>query len=317
MRIVATTPIGQVAIEILERSAPVEVASTPDEATLLELLDGTVGLVCRGEGTASSRLIDAADDLRVIGRTGAGYDSVDVPAATRRGIAVVNAPVHAFAVAEGTVALLLALVKQLLLGDRIVREGRWPEKYAVVPGDLADHTLGIVGLGRIGRQVATLASAFGMTVLGYDPLIDPASVADLVSEVVDLETLLGRSDYVSLHLPLDESTRGLIDRRRLAQMKRGAILLNLARGPIVESLDVLLEALDSGQLGGVGLDVFPVEPPDSSHPIFEHQACVFSPHLVANTELALERIYRSMATDMVTVLNGGRPTFCVNPEVFE
>lgn len=316
-RILATTPIGSVATDILEKSAPVEISPSPDEETLLGRMEGTVGLVCRGEGKATSRLIAAADDLRVIGRTGAGYDSVDVAAATSRGIAVVIAPVHAFAVAEGTLTLLLALVKQLLVCDQIIRTGRWETKYAVVPGDLAEHTMGIVGLGRIGAHVAKLLKPFDMTVLAYDPFVKPSDVGDLVTEVVGLDELLSRSDYVSLHVPLDDSTRAMINRDRIAQMKKGAILLNMARGPVVESLDVLLEALDSGQLGGLGLDVFPTEPPDANHPIFAHPRCIFTPHVVANTELALDRIYRSMANDMVTVLNGGRPTFCVNPEVFE
>lgn len=316
-RIVSTAPIDRTAIDILERVAPVEIAPSPDEQTLLRMLGGTIGLVCRGEGKVTRGMIEAAPELRVIGRPGAGFDAVDIPSATRRGIPVVYAPVSGFAVAEGAMALLLALVKKVVLADSMVKTGNWNHRYAVSTGDMTGHTLGIVGTGRIGLQLARLANAFDMTVLGYDPYASPAHVTAHGVTLAPLEDLLARSDFVSLHMPLNEETRGLINRERVAMMKRGAILINTARGGVIENLDVLDEALASGQLSAVGLDVFPTEPPDVSHPVFQRPNFICAPHLLGVSELGMERIYRSMANDMVAVLEGRRPTFCVNPEVFE
>jgi D-3-phosphoglycerate dehydrogenase len=310
-RIISTAPIDRAAIDILEQVAPVEIAPSPDELTVTAMLERAIALVCRGEGKVTSRMIAACPTLRVIGRTGAGFDSVDIPAANARKIPVVYAPIGGFAVAEGALALLLALVKKVVVADSLVKSGQWNKRYEFLTGDMTSHTLGIIGLGRIGMHLAKLASAFDMTVLGYDPLVTDSEV-----RMVKLEDLLSRSDFVSLHMPLNEHTRGFMNRARIAAMKRGAILINTARGGIVESLDVLADALESGQLGAVGLDVFPTEPPDCTHRIFKHPNLVCAPHLLGVSELAMDRIYKSMANDMVAVLQGRTPRFCVNPEVF-
>ena len=277
------------------------------------LLENTVGIVCRGEGVITARMIEAATDLRVIGRSGAGYDTVDLEAASARKIPLVYAPIGGFAVAEGTVGLLLSLVKRLPQTDRAVRAGDWGVRYAIPTGDLVTRTLGIVGLGRIGSQVARLIKPFDMRVLGYDPVIQPA--AELGVELVDFDTLLAESDYVTLHVPLMEGTRGLVNGSVIGRMKKGAFLLNMARGKVVESLDVLSEGLESGQLGGVALDVFPTEPPDFTHRIFQDERCIFTAHNVGTSHVALKRILDSMSTSMINVLNGKAPEHCVNPEV--
>ncbi len=314
-RIVATAPIDTTAIEILQQVAPVEIAPSTDEETMLGLLEDTVALVVRGEGRVTGRMIDACPTLRVIGRTGAGFDSIAVAAATARKIPVINAPVSGFAVAEAALALLLALVKKIPLCDSIVKSGQWQKRYDFKTGDLADHTLGIVGLGKIGAHLAKLAQPFGMTVLGYDPFVSSEKAGVPWVEMMELPELLPRSDFVSLHVPLMEQTRGLINRERLALIKPGAILINTSRGGVVESLDALAEALDAGQLSAVGLDVFPTEPPDSSHRIFKDSRVLCAPHVLGVSNLAMDRIYRSMATDMVAVLRNRSPQYCVNPEV--
>ncbi len=311
-RIVATAPIDQCAVEILERVAPVEIAPAPDEGVVTGMLDGTIAIVCRGEGKVTGRMISACPTLRVIGRPGAGFDAVDVGAATTRKIPVVYAPVGGFAVAEGALALLLALVKKIVLADSLVKTGQWNKRYEILTGDMTGRTLGIIGLGRIGSHLAKLARSFDMTVLGYDPFVTRTDV-----ETVSLDELLARADFISLHVPLHEQTRGLINREHIARMKRGAILINTARGGVLESLDVLADALESGQLGGVGLDVFPAEPPDCSHRIFRQPNVLCAPHLLGVSQLAMDRIFRSMATDMVAVLDGRLPKFCVNPEVLQ
>jgi D-3-phosphoglycerate dehydrogenase / 2-oxoglutarate reductase len=315
-RILASAPIDVIATEILEQFAPVETAPSPDEETLMGMLENTVGLVCRGvEARASARLIGACPTLRVIGRPGAGYDTVDLDAANARRIPVIFAPIGGFAVAEGALALLLSIVKKILWSDQVVKTGQWRRRYEIVSGDMAEHTLGIIGLGRIGAHLAKLAQPFGMKILGYDPRLTAASAGVPWVEDVGMSELLRQSDYVSIHVPLSEGTKGLINRKSIGLMKPGAILINTARGAVVESLDVLAEALEGGQLSAVGLDVFPTEPPDSSHRIFSDPRLVCAPHLLGVSELAMSRIYRSMATDMISVLNHRRPEFCVNPEV--
>ena len=310
-RIVATAPIGEPAISILDRVAKLETAPAPDEQTMMTMLDGTIAIVCRGEGGASRKLIEAADALKVIGRCGAGYDSVDVAAATERGIPLVIAPVGGFAVAEGALAMLLSLVKLLPMADHAVKRGDWKWRYDHLSGDMAEKTLGLIGVGRIGSHLAKLVQPFTMTVLAYDPYANVSGI-----EQVELDELLVRSDYISLHTPLNDETRDLINAECIAKMKRGAILINTSRGGVIESLDVLADALDSGRLAAVGLDVFPTEPPDTSHRIFKNPRCLCSPHLVGGSELAMSRIYESMANDMVAVIAGRRPRFCVNPEIF-
>lgn len=316
-QIVATAPIGQTAIDILQQVAPVVTASSPDEASLIALASNTIAIVSRGlEGRITKRIIDAYKELRVIGRPGAGYESVDIGAATERGVPVVYAPVGGFAVAEGAMALLLALVKKIPICDSIVRQGEWKRRYDLTTGDLTQHTLGVIGLGRIGTHLAKLANAFDMTILGYDPFLTaPSNLPDFI-QMVDLPELLERSHYVSLHIPLTSQTKGLINRERIAKMRPGAMIVNTARGGVIENLDVLADALESGQLGAVGLDVFPTEPPDTSHRIFSDPRLICAPHLLGVSELAMERIYQSMATDMVAVLEGRTPKFCVNEEAF-
>ncbi len=311
-RFVTTAPIGEPAISILGKLAPLETALAPDEVTMMTMLEDTIGIVCRGEGGASRELIEAATSLKVIGRCGAGYDSVDVAAATDSGIPLVFAPVSGFAVAEGALALLLSLVKLLPMSDAAVKRGDWQWRYSHASGDMAEKTLGLIGVGRIGGHLAKLAQPFGMTVLAYDPYAQDSEI-----ECVELDELLSRSDYISLHTPLNDETRGLVNADTLAKMKKGAILINTARGGVVESLDVLADALDSGQLAAVGLDVFPAEPPDTTHRIFRDERCLCAPHLVGSSELAMRRIYESMANDMIAVIEGRRPSFCVNPEVFD
>jgi D-3-phosphoglycerate dehydrogenase / 2-oxoglutarate reductase len=315
-RILSTAPLDRLPIQILEQVAPVEISPATDEGTLLERLDRTIAIVARGvEASITARIIESAPLLRVIGRPGAGYDTVDIAAATLRRIPVIYAPVSGFAVAEGALALLLAMVKKIPFCDTIVRQGQWQRRYEFSTGDMAEHTLGIIGLGKIGAGLARLAQPFEMTILGCDPLVTIERGRELGVTLVDLNELLQRSDYISIHVPLNRDTQGLINRERIARMKRGAFLVNTSRGGVVESLDALAEGLESGQLGAVALDVFPAEPPDTSHRLFQDPRLVCSPHMVGVSNLAMERIYRSMATDMVAVLRGQPPRFCLNPEI--
>ena len=309
-KIVATGPVAPPTREIL---GEVVVAPSNDEETLLPLVASAVGLIVRSGSRVSARLIDAAPSLRVIGRSGVGFDEIDLDAATRRGIPVVITPdASAQAVAEGALAMILCLAKDLVGLDAAVRAGRWRERDEADLRDLEGATLGIVGLGRIGRRLAALARPFGMGVLAFDPYVERAEGVELVG----LEALFRWSDYVSLHAPLTTETRGMVDARLLAFAGPGAILVNLARGGLVRSLDDLLGALESGALHAVGLDVFEPEPPNLSHPIFRHPRVLVSPHALGMTRVAKRRIFEEMSLGMAAVLRGQRPSAVANPEVY-
>ncbi len=265
----------------------------------------------------SRRLIEAGKDLRVIGRTGAGYDNVDIPAATDHGIPVVFAPgAGTRAVAEGTLLMLLALAKRLRELDQKTRAGEWRAREEVAIGDLCGATLGIIGIGRIGGQVGRLAQAFGMNVIGCDPAFTDATAGAIGIKLVSLETLLGSADFISLHAPLNEHTREMVNADRLRSVKRGAVLVNLARGGLLADLDVLYEALESGRLSGLGLDVYPNEPPDAAHPIFRRSDVLCTPHCMGLSARAAHATFTMVSEGMADVFRGQIPVNVVNPQVF-
>ena len=316
--ILATGPIDQVAIDILRPFGEVQVTPNGEPESILPLVGDAIGIAVRGGGGVDRRVIEAGQNLRVIGRSGVGVDNVDVEAATRHGIPVVYTPAAgASAVAEGAMAYMLALCKQINYWDQQLKSGNWESREESRPADLYGAVLGIVGLGNIGQTLAKLARPFGMSILAHDPYVTPQRASELGVELVSLEHLLARADFISIHTPLTPETKGLINRQRLKLVKHGAYLINLARGGVVDSLDTLYEALKEGVLAGVGLDVFAPEPPDVSHPIFQLPNCLTSPHSMGMTEGAMTRIFQSMAEDMAAVLKGSRPRFVVNPEVFQ
>jgi len=316
--IIGTGPLDDVATDLLRPFGEIVVPSVAGEEALLSLIPDAIGLVVRGGGTATATLIGQAKNLRVIGRSGSGYDAVDIAAATERGIPVVFAPgVGSRAVAEAALAYMFALSKNICYWDRQVKCGRWNSRFASRPRDLDRATVGIVGLGNIGQHVARMLAPFRATVIAYDPYVPVSTAAELSVRMTTLHELLAHSDFISLHAPQTTETVGMINRDALRRVKRGAFFINLARGGLVESLDVLFEALQDGRLAGVGLDVFEPEPPNQSHPIFMHENCLASPHVLGTSNGAMREIFRSMAEDMVAVFRGERPRFVVNPEVFE
>ena len=300
--ILATGPVAPVAEELLGEI----VVAGPGE--LEALLPQAEVLIARGGVFVSAETIAAAPQLRVIARSGVGFSEVDVDAATRRGIPIVLAPVAgAQAVAEGALALLLALAKQLPHLDRVVKDDRWPERDSVDVRDLHGSALGILGYGRIGRRLEALVAPFELNVRYFDPYVEGG---------VELETLFAESDAISIHAPLTDETRGIVDARLLEGARRGLLLVNVARGALVRSLDDLLEALESGRLRGVGLDVFEPEPPDVSHPLFAHPRVLCSPHALWRTPRAVEGIFREMSEGVLAALRGERPAAVANPDVY-
>ena len=268
-----------------------------------------VGAIVRADAVVDATLLARAPRLRVLARTGVGVDHVDLQAATARGIPVVITPGSGTgAVAEGVFALALHLLKRLGPSTDLVRQGRWADRGQLSVGDLDGATIGIVGYGRIGRRVGELATAFGMNVLAYDPVsAPPAEIASL-----DVSKLASASDVVTLHVPLTEETHHLINKAFLDRVRPGTILINCSRGGLVD-LDAALAALESGRLGGVGLDVFDPEPPEP-HPLFDHTDVVLTPHLMGMTRRAATATFVDAARGVVDVLAGRRPAAVANPE---
>jgi D-3-phosphoglycerate dehydrogenase len=314
--IACSGPVGEVAVEILKPFGNIVVADDSSENALLQILEGAVGLILRGDGIGSHRVIEAASDLKVIGRSGVGYDKVDIQTANARSIPVIITPgANSQAVAEAALTYMLALSKKMIHWDIQLKQGNWRSRFEQSPGDLEGTTLGIVGFGRIGYRLAQLIRPFGMTVLAYDPHVSGETAGEQDVELVALDELLQKSDFVSIHALLNEDTQGLINRTRLQLMKPGSILINLARGAIIESLEVLYEALTDGPLAAAALDVFEPEPPDVSHRIFKLDNCLTSPHAICMSSRAMYKSFKMMAEDMAAVLEGRKPKFVANPEV--
>lgn len=273
-----------------------------------------VGAVVRADATVDVALLDRMPNLRVLARTGVGVERVDVGEATRRGIAVVLTPgAGTNAVAEGTLAMVLHLVKRLRVTTNCVAQGRWAERGDISLGDLDGATIGVVGFGRIGRRVGLLARAFGMTVLAHDPYLSQrgADAGMDGAELVSLEELRCRSQVVTLHLPLSPETRHLVDEAFLAAMPVGAVLVNCGRGGLLD-LDAAAKALHDGRLAGLGLDVFDPEPPQY-HPVFDHPDVVLSPHLMGLSVRATRATFTAAAEGVADVLSGRRPAVLADP----
>lgn len=261
-----------------------------------------VGAIVRAHVVIDAAVLDTMPALRVIARTGVGTEKVDVAEATRRGIPVIITPgSNTQAVAEGALAHLLTLTRALPRLTRLVKEGEWSSRSQVTVGDLDGGVLAILGYGRIGRSVGQLAHAFGMSVIAYDPYLSEADVR-LASSV---EEAVAGATHISVHLPGTPETAGLISREIIESLTPGAILVNLARGEVVD-LDALLWGLESGQLGGVGLDVFPQEPP-VHHPLFDHERVVLSPHVMGLTTQSTAETFRQAAAGIADFLAGRTP----------
>jgi D-3-phosphoglycerate dehydrogenase / 2-oxoglutarate reductase len=289
--IVATGPVHPVAEEILGKIVVGDWRA--------QLADAEA-LIVRGDADVTAADLDIAPKLRVIGRSGVGVDRVDVAAARARGIPVVVTPgANARAVAEGALTLALALLKRLPELGVAVATRDWDARDRLAIRDAQGAMLGIVGFGRIGRELADLGRALGMHVLAHDPLVDDATTP--------LDALFENADVVSLHAPLMPETRGLVGPELLAQAKPGLVLVNTARGALVSSLDDLVAALESGRLGGVGLDVFDEEPPDPNHPLFAHPRVLATPHALGQTVGAREAVFRAMAEGVAAALRGETP----------
>lgn len=297
--------------EVLAAHTELVMASSLDEASLIEQVQDVDAIVIRANGAVTARLMDAAPKLKVIGRHGVGVEAIDLDAAKARGIVVCNTPdANLESVAEQAVGFMLAVSKQIVRADKATRQGRWNVRYEYIGQELYGRTLGLIGMGRIGSRVAEICHlAFQMPVLYYDVIAYPALEEKLDAKKLPLEEVLGQADYVTLHVPLLPSTKGLIGKDQLAMMKQGAILINTARGAVVDEA-ALVEAIESGHLGGAGLDVFATEPTPADNPLFNLENVVLSPHMAAHTDDALKAM-SMVAQDVIRVLEGQEPVYRV------
>jgi D-3-phosphoglycerate dehydrogenase len=285
----------------------------PDE--LLAAIAGVHALIVRSQTRVTAQVIERGKELKIIGRAGAGVDNIDIDAATRRGIIVMNTPGgNTVSTAEHTIAMLLALARNIPQANASVREGKW-ERKSFVGTELFGKTVGVVGLGKVGSEVAKRLVGFGVSPLAYDPVLTQESAAAMGVELSDLAGVLQRADFITIHSPLVQETRHLLNARSLALCKKGVRIVNCARGGIIDE-GALLEALDSGQVGGAALDVFEKEPPGQT-PLTQHPKVVVTPHLGASTEEAQEKVALQIAHQVCDALKERGIAGSVNADVIQ
>ena len=307
MRVLIREPIAEAGIELLRDRFEVDVDGSSDLAEVICEYDG---IVIRSATKLTAELIERADRLKVIGRAGVGVDNVDLEAATRKGIVVANAPESTVVSAsEHTIGLLLALSRNIPQAYAALKEGRWERsKYGGI--EIADKTLGVLGFGRIGQQVARRALALGMRVVAYDPFVARERFRDLgIDRAETMDEVLAAAEFLTLHTPLTDSTRGLIGRETIAKMRDGVRIVNAARGELVDE-EALAEALQSGKIAAAALDVFSHEP--YSGPLLGLDNVVATPHLAASTEEAQDRAGVIVAEQVAAALEGGLVSNAVN-----
>jgi len=311
-KVLISDQISDEGIRILERegSIEVEVKTGLSPKELIACIGGYDGLIVRSATKVTSEVISAADKLRVIGRAGVGYDNIDLEAASERGIVVMNSPEgNTNTAAEHAIALLMSLARNIPLANQSVKSGKW-ERSRFMGVEVMGKTLGVIGLGRIGSIVAKRAMGLAMKILAYDPYISEEAASRLGLELVSLEELLRRSDYITLHTPRTPETRNLIGPREFALMKEGVRLINCARGQIVDE-QALYDALVSGKVAGAGLDVFAQEPPGDS-PLLKLDQVICTPHLGASTTEAQVRVATAIAEQVVDFFSTGQIRNAVN-----
>lgn len=311
-RILVSDPLEATGLAMLRESGhEVHELAADERPRLVEMISDFDALVVRSGTKVTEEILQAgAPRLKVVGRAGIGVDNVDIPAATRMGILVINAPTaNLLSATEHTFALMLSVARNVAAADRALKEGVWDRK-KFVGAELQGKTLGVVGFGRIGRQVALRGRAFDMKILAFDPFLDAERIRRENAEPRTLDALLEEADVVTLHVPLTDGTRGLLDGERLRKMKQGAILINCARGGVVDEV-TLLELLDEGHLSGAGLDVFEVEPP-KDYTLAAHPRVVATPHLGAQTREAQVRISTDTANMVLEALGGSLAVTAVN-----
>ncbi|MEE8324856.1 MAG: phosphoglycerate dehydrogenase [Candidatus Humimicrobiaceae bacterium] len=310
-KILITDGLAEEAIQKLKKHFDVVEKKGLPHDQIKEEIGKYDSIIIRSDTRLTPDIIERADIMKIIGRAGIGVDNIDLPAATKKGIIVVNAPAsNAVTVAEHTIALMLSLARKIPRANSSLKEGKW-EKSKFKGIEIEGKTLGIVGFGQIGGLVAKKVIGLGMKVIAYDPFVSGDRFRQLgIVKANKLEDIYGEADFISIHLPKNKDTLGMFDKKQFNKMKKGTIILNVARGGIIVEKD-LAEAISDGQIGGAGLDVYETEPCIDS-PVLKMEEVVCTPHLGASTEEAQSRAGTVIADQVIEVLNGGTAAFPVN-----
>ncbi len=301
-KVMVTDGLEEKGLAMLRQSAEVANRKGISSEELLQEVGDYHAIIVRSRTKVTAVIFEAAKNLKVVGRAGVGVDNIDLDAARRHQVTVVNSPfATTMAVAELTMGLMLALVREIPRADASMKQGEWLKK-ELMGNELYQKTLGVIGFGRIGAAVAQRAAAFEMQVIGYDPLVPPDELSNRGGEPVGLDELLERSDFISLHIPLTDQTRAILNAAAFQRMKDGVYLVCAARGGVIDEA-ALLEALESGKVAGAGLDVFAAEPPGATD-LVKHPHVIACPHIGAQTKEAQERAAVDIADEVLAALAG-------------
>ena len=310
MKILAADGIAKKGIELLQKDFEVDVKDKLPAEELLEIIPQYDAIIVRSASKITKEVIDRAENLKIIGRAGVGVDNIDIPAATAKGIIVINSPGgNTIAATEHTMAMMLSMSRNIPIANETTQKGEWNrKKYTGV--ELRGKTLGIIGMGRIGSGVAKRAMAFDMDVIGYDPYLNEERAKALDVKVVSLDELIEKSDFITVHMPINDETRDMINKDNIAKMKDGVRLINCARGGIINEQD-LADAVKSGKVAGAAIDVYTKEPP-TDNPLRGLDHVVLTPHLGASTVEAQIGVSLDVAHGIKAALSGQPVSTAVN-----
>ncbi len=310
-KVLVSDPLPREGLAVLGSVAQIDFKPKLPPEELIRIIPGYDALIVRSGTKVTEAVLRAGKNLKVVGRAGVGVDNIDISAATSLGIVVANAPTgNIVAAAEHTIGLMFALARNIPQAYVSLRNGEW-KRSRFVGKELRRKVLGTVGLGRVATEVARRAQGLEMTVVAYDPYISSEQAERLGVQLLPLDDLLSMADFVTVHVPLTKSTRGLIGREAFRKMKPSAFVLNVARGGVVDE-EALVEALDEGLIAGAAIDVFTQEPPPPDSPLLRHPKIVVTPHLGGSTVEAQEQVARDVAEQVLTVLQGGLVKYAVN-----
>lgn len=324
-KVLLCEPIDPKGVAILENAGfEVVVSPSVDTETLAELVKGAYGMIVR-TSRLDNRVLDAAHDLKIIARHGIGVDNIDIDYASKKGFLVARVlNANAYSVAEYSVTSMMTLGRKLASADQLIRTGKLSDKAASLVGlvkkyntggaEIKGKTLGIIGIGSIGSIIANLAVALGVSVIAYDPFVSSAPAG--ITLVKTLDDLLAQSDFITINVPLTNSTANMIDKQFFSKMKKTAYLINASRGGIVNEQD-LTDALNNDVIAGAAVDVFSTEPPQLDNPLFQAKNAILTPHIAGTTQEAIQNLSIGSAQAIVDFAAGKNPTYIVNPQILQ